>query len=97
MNDNTMIEKNNNQNITLTERYKKFYSKEALNLQVPNKTIYDYLLDSAKSNSNVTALNYFDRKISYGVFAKNIESAANAFAAMGVKRGCCNSFNANCT
>lgn len=87
MNDNTMIEKNNNQNITLTERYKKFYSEEALNLQVPNKTIYDYLLDSAKSNSNVTALNYFDRKISYGVLAKNIEAASNAFAAMGVKKG----------
>ena len=74
-------------NIKLTERYKKFYSEEALKLQVPSKTLYEYITEGAKGYKNVTALNYFDRKISYRNLVKNIDAAADAYKAMGVKKG----------
>ena len=74
-------------NIKLTERYKKFYSEEALKLQVPSKTLYEYITEGAKGYKNVTALNYFDRKISYRNLVKNIDAVADAYKAMGVKKG----------
>lgn len=74
-------------NIKLTEKYKNFYSEEALKLQVPNKTLYEYITEGTKKYKNVTALNYFDRKISYENLNKNIELAANSYSALGVKKG----------
>ena len=65
----------------------KYYSKEAINAQLPACTIYDYLYESNKDYRGRTALNYFGRKISYGELFENIEKAARALKQNGVDKG----------
>lgn len=74
-------------NTKSTNSYQKFYSKEALRLQVPKKTLYEYMTEANKQNQNITALNYFDKRINYGALTKNIDLAANSYKAIGVKKG----------
>ena len=54
---------------------------------MPECTIYKYLWQNNKDHLNDTALNYFDRKITYGEMFVNIKKAAKAFSALGVKEG----------
>ena len=65
----------------------KYYSEEAINAPLPECTIYEYLWDNNKDHLDDVALNYFDRKITYGELFENIEKAAKAFSAIGVKAG----------
>lgn len=65
----------------------KYYSEEAINAPLPECTIYEYLWENNKDHLDDVALNYFDRKITYGVLFENIEKAAKAFSALGVKQG----------
>lgn len=65
----------------------KYYSEEAINASVPECTIYEYLWENNKDHLDDVALNYFDRKITYGELFENIEKAAKAFSALGVKQG----------
>lgn len=65
----------------------KYYSEEAINAPLPKCTIYEYLWENNKDHLDDVALNYFDRKITYGELFENIEKAAKAFSALGVKAG----------
>ena len=65
----------------------KWYSKEALEASIPYMKTCDYLKINNLSNLDTTAINYFERKISYGEMQKNIDKAARAFQEMGVKEG----------
>ncbi len=65
----------------------KYYSEEAINAPLPECTIYDYMWNNNKDHLSNIALNYFDRKITYKELFDNIEKAAKAFSAMGVKCG----------
>ena len=65
----------------------KYYSEEAINAPLPEYTIYEYLWGNNKDHFDDVALNYFDRKITYGELFDNIEKAAKAFSALGVKAG----------
>ena len=65
----------------------KYYSEEAINAPLPECTIYDYMWNNNKDHPSNIALNYFDRKITYKELFDNIEKAAKAFTAMGVKCG----------
>ena len=65
----------------------KYYSEEAINAPLPECTIYEYMWNNNKDHLNNIALNYFDRKITYKELFDNIEKAAKAFTAMGVKCG----------
>ena len=65
----------------------KYYSEEAINAPLPECTIYEYLWENNKDHLDDVALNYFDRKITYGELFGNIEKAAKAFSALGVKAG----------
>lgn len=65
----------------------KYYSEEAINAPLPECTIYEYLWECNKDHLNDIALNYFDRKITFGELFKNIEKAAKAFTAIGLKKG----------
>lgn len=65
----------------------KYYSEEAINAPLPECTLYEYLWENNKDYPNDIALDYFDRKISYHVLFENIEKAAKAFCALGLKRG----------
>lgn len=65
----------------------KYYSEEAINASMPECTIFDYLWENNKEHLDDIALRYFNRKISFGEMFKNIEKAARAFLAIGVKQG----------
>ena len=65
----------------------KYYDKEVLNKKLPEKTIYEYIVDNNKNYPNRVALNYFGRKITYGEMINNIDQTARAFRAYGVKEG----------
>ncbi len=64
----------------------KYYSEEVINAVPPEGTIYEYIWDKNKNHLKDTALIYFGRKISYAKFFENINRAANAFSALGIKK-----------
>jgi len=65
----------------------KYYSEEAINIELPEKTLYQYIYDNNKDYKENIALNYFGKKITYGKLFENIEKAAKAFKAIGIKKG----------
>lgn len=65
----------------------KYYSEEALNTPLPKCTIYEYLWKNNKDFQTNVALNYFDRKISYGEVFENIKKATKGYSAIGLKSG----------
>ena len=71
----------------------KFYSDEAKNAVLPQKTIYSYVRENNKGFEQNTAINYFDNKISYGELMDTADNCAASFAELGVKKGdivaCC--------
>jgi len=65
----------------------KYYSEEAINAPLPECTIYEYLWENNKDHLDDIALVYFGRKITYKELFENIDKAARAFSAIGVKTG----------
>ncbi len=65
----------------------KYYSEQAINTDIPECTVYDYLWKQNKDYLNCPALRYFDRRISFGEMFENIEKAAKAFTAIGLQKG----------
>ena len=65
----------------------KYYTEEAINAKLPECTIYEYLWESNKDYQSNIALNYFDRKITYGEVFENIDKATKSYSALGLKSG----------
>jgi len=88
---------NNNSNFVLDKQskhipsqekpYKKYYSKEQLDIKIPEKTIYQNLYESNIGNLNNVAINYFGNKITFSNLFKKIDICCKAFTKLGVKRG----------
>lgn len=65
----------------------KYYSDEAVNVSLPECTIYEYLWENNQKNLNDIALSYFDREITYHEMFENIDKATNAFSSIGICAG----------
>ena len=65
----------------------RYYSEEAINTQIPQCTIYEYLYENNKVHLNETAINYVGRWITYGELFQNIDKVANAFVEEGICEG----------
>ena len=65
----------------------KYYSEEAIQAELPECTIYEYLWGNNKNHLSDTALIYFDKKFSYKELFEEIEKTAKALIAMGIKEG----------
>ena len=65
----------------------KYYSEEACNAVMPDKTLFQYIYENNKEHKHDIALNYFGRKITYGKLFENIEKVAKSFQKLGVKEG----------
>lgn len=65
----------------------KYYSEEAIKTDLPKMSCYDLLLQTATRMPKNTALNYLNKKISYGELIKNIDIVANSLNKMGLKKG----------
>lgn len=79
------------QNITgfpsIDKPWLKYYSEEAINVPLPNGSMYDSLYNSNKNRLDNISLKYFGNSISYKELFKNIKIVANALAAHDIKRG----------
>lgn len=56
-------------------------------LDYPNGSMYDFLCKNASDWSDLTALNYFGKKISYDTLIKDIDRCAQALYASGIRKG----------
>lgn len=65
----------------------KYYSEEAINVQLPDCTIYEYLWDNNKDHLDDVAISYLGKKITYRKLFENIDKVAASFSAIGVKNG----------
>ena len=65
----------------------KYYTEEAIIAKLPECTIYEYLWENNKDYQSNVALNYFDRKITYGEVFANIEKAIKGYSALDLKSG----------
>lgn len=54
----------------------KYFSEEARGASVPQNTIYRHLRENNENGRGDTALNYFGRKISYGMLLDEADRAA---------------------
>lgn len=65
----------------------KYYSEEAINLKLPEESLYGFLYKNNREYENDIALNYFEHKITYGELFQNIEKTAKSFYSLGVREG----------
>ncbi len=89
--ENGKLDKEESQKLTgypsIDRLHEKHYSKEALEYEMPKECIYDYLFRRNVHRLEKPAINYFDKRISYGEFFKNSVGVAKALTAAGVKKG----------
>lgn len=71
----------------LEEPWSKYYSEEELKFKIPNKTMYDFVLESSNKYPNNTAYEYFGKKTKYKKFVKQIDKSCKSFLYYGVKKG----------
>ena len=65
----------------------KYYSEEAVNVPLPEMTMYQYIWENNKDHLSDVALRYYGTKITYGNLFEQIKKATSAFYAMGVRKG----------
>lgn len=65
----------------------KYYSEEAANAPLPERTVWENICERNKNHLTDTALLYFGKKISYGKMFSEIDKTAKALAYLGVKNG----------
>lgn len=67
-------------------RWNKCYTKEERKMKAKDETIYDSFYNYASKHPKDIALNYYNRKFTYGDVLKKIDKTANALNALGVEK-----------
>lgn len=70
---------------SIDKPWQKYYSEEAMKSSIPECSMYDAVYQRNQANKDDIALNYFDKKITYGRLFENIEKTAKAFWKTGVR------------
>lgn len=83
----TMSEQNITGFPSIDKPWLKYYSEEAINVPLPNGSMYEFLYNSNKNRLKNISLKYFGNNISYKEMFKNIKIVAKALATHGIKRG----------
>ncbi len=65
----------------------KYYSEEAVKADLPDCTMYEYILRQNKDNMSHVALNYYDANITYGRMFEKIDQMAGCLQAAGIGVG----------
>jgi long-chain acyl-CoA synthetase len=68
-------------------RWAKYFTKEELNIEVPNVSLYEYLRETASKYKEMPALNYFNKEIKYKELVKEIDRCARGLKAYGIRPG----------
>lgn len=72
---------------SIDKPWMKYYSEDAINSDMPRCTLYGYIYENNKDYADRVALNYVERKITYGELFSNIEKASKVYARLGVVKG----------
>ncbi len=67
--------------------WSKYYSKEEMDLKIPNMSLYQYFLEHASQNKDLIAINYYGTKITYKELIKKVDTCAKSFLHQGIRRG----------
>ena len=67
--------------------WEKYYTKEELNIKVPDLSIYQIMEESAKKHFNYVALEYMGKNITYKQFLQLVDRCARSFLQMGIAEG----------
>lgn len=65
----------------------KYYSKDAVDMPLPDCSAYEYIFENNKERKDNIALKYFGRKISYCQMFELIDRTADALSDLGVTNG----------
>ena len=65
----------------------KFYGSEALSVDFPKMTVYEYLLDRSKDNMDDCAMQYYGKEYTYREMFENIDRIAAALKGSGISKG----------
>ncbi len=71
----------------IPEPWAKYYTKEELNIKIPDISMYDQVKKSSYLYPNYIAYEYMGRKCNYQNFIKEINAYAKVFTKTGVKHG----------
>lgn len=69
------------------DRWYNCYTKEELNVNVDNLSIYENMKNNAQGYLDVNAYDYFGKTTTYRKFLNDIDKCANAFLYQGIKKG----------
>lgn len=64
-----------------------FYKEEDYNLNIPDTSLYEFMMDNTKDFGDLDALNYFGKKITFKVFWEYIDLCAKSLKSLGVRKG----------
>ena len=67
--------------------WEKYYSKEQLNIKIPNQSILSSIIELNKHRLNLVARNYYGRKITYNEYFNNVYECVYALMAQGIGKG----------
>lgn len=76
-------------NVFKKEKYpwEKFYDKDELKIEVPDLSLYEYIVKANEDHQDLVAINYFNKKMSYRAFFEEIDICARAFRSQGIRPG----------
>jgi len=72
---------------SIVKPWQKYYDEKVFSRSIPNETIYERLIRWNTGKEAAVALSYFDNSITYRQLIDEVELAAAAFSAIGVKKG----------
>lgn len=67
----------------------RYYSEDAVSADIPNQTLYEMVFENHSNHLSDIALNYFEKRITYGSLFETIDKMASALVNSGVERGDC--------
>ena len=67
--------------------WEKFYGENYKGMDVPNMSIYEYLVEKNKFNLDNVALNYFNKKLTFRNFFDQISLCAKSMRSQGIRPG----------
>lgn len=64
-----------------------FYDEDKISFDLPNYTVFDYVIKNNQDNLNSTALEYFGKKITYSDFIDRVLETEKSFLQLGIREG----------
>jgi len=89
--DKCVVDREKSKEITgyasIDKPWQKYYSKRAIEAEIPKMTLYNYMVSENQDNLDTTSIEYFGTKISFSKFIKKIDETAIAFYNLGIREG----------